>query len=92
VVFVDVDGSLNVVTRRWVDEWQMDSSSWSVLATKGPQKGARLHLAVAGPALGREITDVFFWTDDNKLGQLGVDLSTTGYELSKEAYSAPRFR
>lgn len=92
VVFVGVDGSFNVVTRRWVGEWQMDSSSWSVLATKGPQKGARLRLAVAGPALGHGINHVFFWTDDNKLGQLGVDLSATGYEPSKEAYSAPRFR
>ncbi len=92
MVFVGVDGSLNVVTRRWVDECQMDSSSWSVLATKGPQKGARLRLAVAGPALGRGITHVFFWTDDNKLGQLGVDLSATGYEPSKEAYLVPRFR
>ncbi len=92
VVFIGVDGSLNVVTRRWVDEWQMDSSSWNVLATRGPQKGTRLRLAVAGPALGHGITDVSFWTDDNKLGQLGVDLSATGYEPSKEAYSAPRFR
>lgn len=88
IAFIGPDGHFNIVTRHWTKDANkrttLTGPSWTVLPEMGPLKGSRLRLASVGPNFGRGINDVFFWDDDRKLRQLGIDLSSlSGSELGE---------